>query len=276
MNTLIPIISQAFRTSRAPLTAGSLIVLAIWIQLADRISSNWPGRLFGEQLADVLALLQGFGVMTLLLLAVGVAGSTSTHMSKLIVEPGMRWLAVRWQERCAVRKHKRSKRSRLYDVRSEWGRKVIGWTAMEVHANLYRGQEPFETMRKRLARDSSLSQLVVALERELEKNPSAPFIGEDCSNIFERLNAMTSENEYRLAVMPALAALLVSIGLAWWSWAFAFIPITALIYCSSLTKRDDIPQLALEWLLSGRGSLHALDEIRLWATQEAAKISKNR
>lgn len=81
-------------------------------------------------------------------------------------------------------------------------------------------------------------------------------------------------NEYRLAVMPALAALLVSIGLAWWSWAFAFIPITALIYCSSLTKRDDIPQLALGWLLSGRGRLHALDEIRLWAKHEAAKIAK--
>lgn len=119
MNTLIPIISQAFRTSRTPLTAGSLVVLAIWIQLANQLSSNWPGRLFGEQLANVLVSLQGFGVATLLLLAVGVAGSTSTHVSELIFEPGMRWLAGRWQERCAVRKHKRYKRSRLSDVRSE-------------------------------------------------------------------------------------------------------------------------------------------------------------
>lgn len=61
MNTLIPTISQAFRTSRAPLTAGSLVVLAIWIQLADRLSSNWPGRLFGRQIADVLSSLQGSG-----------------------------------------------------------------------------------------------------------------------------------------------------------------------------------------------------------------------
>lgn len=97
MNTLITAFSQALRASRAPLSAGTLLLGAIWIQLADHLSGDWQGRLFGEQLVDVLTSLQGLGVATLLLVVVGVAGSVSTRASKLLLEPAMRWLVARWQ-----------------------------------------------------------------------------------------------------------------------------------------------------------------------------------
>ena len=321
MNTIVATILQVSRTSRGPLTAGALIVAAIWIQLADQLSRDWPGRLFGGQIVDALTSLPGFGIATVFLLLTGVAGSVSTRVSRLLFEPGMRGIVTRWQERCAVRRHMRSNRWSAFDVggseyniadaqvthdrrfvsnainwlidwkpgksayveyhvvnfwlEPKWGGRVIGWAAEEVYRKVHGDQRqvPFEDMRSRLARNDNLRHLVVSLERELERNPSAPFIGEDDTNVLERLTAVISENEYRLAVMPALAALFVSIGLAWWYWAFAFIPITALVYGSSLAKQDDVPRSALGWLLDGRGSSYALDEIRLCAEREAETIN---
>lgn len=160
-------------------------------------------------------------------------------------------------------------------LRPKWGSRVIGWAAEEVYSAILpnRSSESFEHMRDRLARDNDLRRLVVSLERELEENPSAPFIGESGTSVFEHLNAVVSENEYRLAVMPAVAALLFSVGLSWWAWTLAFVPITILVYGSSLAKQDNVPRSALEWLLSGRGSSYALDEIRHWAEREAEKLN---
>ena len=116
MNTIVATILQVLRTSRGPLTAGALIVAAIWIQLADQLSGDWPGRLFGGQIADVLTSLPGFGIATMLLLLTGMAGSVSTRVSRLLFEPGMRWVVARWQECCAVRRHMRSNRWSVFDV----------------------------------------------------------------------------------------------------------------------------------------------------------------
>ena len=156
-----------------------------------------------------------------------------------------------------------------------WGKKVVVWAAHEVYDQVDqdRIQESFDTMRSRLARDNELRQLVVSLERELEGNPAAPFVGEESSNVLERITSAISENDYRLAVMPALAALLTSIALAWWPWVFVLIPITLLVYGSSLARRDDVPRSALGWLLDGRGSSYALDEVRLWTNREAMRIN---
>ena len=321
MNALVTAVSQALRASRAPLSAGALLLGAVWIQLADHVSGYWQGHLFEEQLVDVLTSLQGFGVATLLLVVVGVAGSVSTRASKLLLEPAMRWLVARWQERCAVRKHMRSSRWSPFDVggsewaiadaqvthdrrfitntirwlrdwvpgkdayvahhaanfwlEPRWGKKVVVWAAHEVYGQVDqdRSQESFDTMRSRLAQDNELRQLMISLERELERNPSAPFVGEESSNVLERLTSAISENEYRLAVMPALAAVLTSIALAWWSWVILLIPVTLLVYGSSLARRDDMPRSALGWLLDGRGSSYALDEVRLWTRREAMRIN---
>ena len=321
MNTLVTAFSPAFRVSRAALSAGVLLVGAIWIQLADDISGDWEGRVFGEQFVDVLTSLQGFGVAALLLVGVGVAGSVSTRMSKLLLEPVMRWPVARCQERSAVRKHMRSSRRNPVEVgdsewevidsqvihdrrfvanmfrwirdwipgkdaytayhvanfwlEPKWGKKVVVWAAHNVYSQVDqdRIQESFDTMRSRLARDSELRQLVVSLERELERNPSAPFVDEESSSVLERITSAISENDYRLAVMPALAALFTSIALAWWPWVFALIPIPLLVYGSALAKRDEVPRSALGWLLDGRGSSNALDEVRLWAEREAMRIN---
>ena len=321
MNTLIAAILQVLRKSRGPLTAGALVVIAIWIQLADQLSGEWPGRLFGRQVADALTSLQGFGLATVLLLIVGIAGSASTRASRLLLEPPMRFIVERWQERCAVRRYKRSQRlSNLaiggseYDIvdahvthdrqfirnaiqwlldwkpgkvaykeyhvatfwlEPKWGRRAIGWATQEVYDAIApnRRAESFERLRNRLAQDSELRNLVVSLEEQLEGNPLAPFVSEDCTNEREHLNAIIGENEYRLAVMPAFIAVLVSIGLVWWSWTLAFIPITLLVYGSSLAKHDDVPRSALGWLLDGRGSSYALDEIRHWAEREAELLN---
>lgn len=321
MNTLIAAVLQVLRKSRGPLTAGSLIVVAIWIQLADQLSGEWPGRFFGRQVADILTSLQGFGLATVLLLIVGIAGSASTRASRLLLEPGMRFAVERWQERCAVRKYKRSQRwSNLeiggseYEIvdahvthdrqfikkairwlldwipskatyveyhmvnfwlEPKWGRRAIGWATQEVYDAVpsRRRTVSFESLRTRLAQDSELRNLVMSLEKELEGNPLAPFVSEDCTTEREHLNAIIGENEYRLAVMPALTAVLVSIGLVWWPWSFAFVPITLLVYGSSLAKHDDVPRSALGWLLDGKGSFYALDEIRHWAEREAEMLN---
>lgn len=321
MNTLVTAISQALRASRAPLSAGALLLGAIWIQLADDLSGDWEGHIFGEQLSDVLTQLHGFGVATLLLMAVGVAGSVSIRASKLLLEPPMRWFVARWQERCAVRKHLRSSRWSPFDgggsewdiadaqvtrdrkfitnsvrwirdwkpgkgayteyhtinfwLEPRWGKSVITWAANKVYSQVHldKHRESLNAMRRRLAQDNELHQLVVSLEHELERNPSGPFVGEESPNILERLTAATSENEYRLAVMPALTAILMSIAVAWWLWALVSIPITLLAYGSSLAKQDDLPRSALGWLLDGRGRSYALDEVRLWTEREAMRIN---
>ena len=320
MNTLIATILHVLRTSRGPLSAGTLIIIAIWIQVAEHISGYWPGRLFGGQLADVITSLRGLGIATFLLLIAGLAGSVSTRASTLLFEPGMRRVVERWQERCAVRAHMRSNRWSDLEVggseysladaqvtrdrrfvsnakywlldwkpgkaayveyhaanfwlEPKWSRRVIGWAAEEIYGVIRPSQrsESFEQMRNRLSQDGDLRHLVVSLERELERTPSAPFVGKDSTDVVERLNTVMSENEYRLAVMPALAALLVSMGLVWWSWTFIFVPITVLVYGSSLAKQDDVPRSALGWLLDGKGSSYALEEIRLWANREAERL----
>ena len=321
MSTLVAATLQALRTSRGPLTAGALIVTAIWIQLADQLSGDWPGHLFGRQIADVMDSLQGFGIATLFLLIVGLAGSISIRTSRLLLEPGVRFAAERWQERCAVRKYKRSLRRLDLEVgnsvhelanadvthdrqfitnamywlldwkpgkatyidyhvanfwlKPKWGQRIIGWTTQEVYSHFIQIDrlESFDHMRDRFVKDNELSELVVSLEGELETNPSAPFVGENSTNEREHLDAIMSENRYRVTVMPALTALLVSIGMVWWTWAFIFVPITILVYGSSLAKHDDVTRLSLGWLLDGRGSSYALDEIRHWAEREAERLN---
>ncbi len=157
----------------------------------------------------------------------------------------------------------------------KWDRKVVGWVTGQVVPKLRwdRDTEPLQEMRRRLSSESELRSLIIDLEQDLERSPSSPFMAEDAKGLVERLDAASSENEYRIAVMPALIILLASIGIAWWSWVLVFSPIVILVYGSSLAKRDDTTLLALGWLLDGKGSSHALDEIRLWAECEADRIN---
>lgn len=321
MHALLDSVFRAFRRSRAPLTAGALVGIAVWIQLADQFPTDWSATPIGVQGSKIFDSLQGIGVATLLILCVGVMGSVSTRVSSLLLEPPMRWLVVRWQERCAVRKHLRSNRRNDLDVggneseiayelvkrrrrfcrnaiewvrdwvpgksvyvayhtenfwlEPKWDRKIVGWVAGQIVPRLRsdRSTEPLREMRRRLSGEHELKSLIIDLEQDLERSPSSPFIGDDNKGLVERLDAVSSENDYRIAVMPALLLLLASIGLTLWSWSLLFSPIVILVYGSSLAKRDDTTLLVLGWLLDGRGSSHALDAICLWADREADRMN---
>ena len=215
----------------------------------------------------MLSFLRGFGAVTLILLIVGVLGSLSIRSFGLLLEPGMRWLVERWQERRDIREFTRSDRlgsmeaealdagksveevahmqvehdrrylrnavrwiadwlpnkrayarhrKRNFWLEPKWEGKVIGWVAGEVinRVRSSRRTESLQEMRLRLSQDYQLRQLILALEKELESNPSGPFIGDEDSKVLERLDEIVSETEFRLASMPALSILLVSMGIA--------------------------------------------------------------
>ena len=321
--SLLDFALTSFRRSRAPLSSGALVALAIWIQVADLLSDDWPGSRFATQLSALFSSLQTVGLGMLLLLVVGVAGSLATRTSRLLLDPPMRWFVASWQERKDVREHLRRNRPGPFEIggseaefaelleaerrqyvrntivwlldwfprrdayikytrknlwlKPKWDRKILGWIAGEVYNNLHhdkRLETPAE-LRRRLRKDNSLQSAILSLEGELERNPAAPFTGDQESDLVTRLDTLSSENEYRLAVMPSLIFLLVGIGISWWYWALFVIPLPLLIYGSSLSKQDDVPVLALGWLLDGRGTSHSLEELRLWATREADRINQS-
>lgn len=299
------------------------MALAIWIQVADLLSDDWPGSRFATQLSALFNSLQTVGLGMLLLLVVGVAGSLATRTARLLLDPPMRWFVASWQERRDVRENLRRNRPGSFDIggsdaefaelleaerrqyvrnaiawlldwfpgrdayikytrknlwlKPRWDRKILGWVAGEVYNNLRldkRLETPAE-MRRRLRKDNSLQSAILSLEGELERNPAAPFTGDQESDLVTRLETLGSENDYRLAVMPSLIFLLVSIGISWWYWALLVIPLPLLTYGSSLSKQDDVPVLALGWLLDGRDTSHSLEELRLWATREADRINQS-
>ena len=323
MYSLLDFALGSLRRSRAPLSSGALVVFAIWIQIADLLSDDWPGGRFATQLSALLGSLQTAGLGMLLLLVIGIAGSLATRTSRLLLDPPVRWFVASRQERRDVREHMRRNRPGPFEIggsdteiaelleierrhyvrnsiawlldwfprrdayvgytrrnlwlKPKWDRKIIGWVAGEVYQNLRvdkRSETPAE-MRRRLRKDNSLRSAILSLEGELERNPSAPFTGEQEADLVTRLDTLSIENEYRLAAMPALTFLLVSIGISWWYWALLVIPFPLLAYGSAVARQDDVSVLALGWLLDGRGTSHSLEELRLWATREADRINQS-
>lgn len=322
MSALLESAIGSLRRARAPLTSGALVIFAAWIQIADLVSDDWPGRRFAEQVGALFQSLQTVGLGMILLLIIGVAGNLITRTARLLIDPIMRWFVESWKERRDVRTHMQRTRVGPFDVGGseaeiaelleaerrqyvrntlrwlrdwfpdekayvayttrnlwltpKWDRKIVGWVASEVHQqlNLNKRSETPASMRRRLRKNSSLQSAMLSLERELEQNPSAPFMGEDYA-LVSKIDELRSENEYRLAVMPALTILLISIGIGWWYWALLFVPLPILAYGSSLAKQDDVSVLALGLLLDGKGSSHSLEELRHWAANEAARINKS-
>lgn len=317
MNAVISTLADGLRKSRAPLSAGLLVVVAVWIQVADHLAAGWLGEEFGSQVFDVLGSLQGVGTGTFILFVIGMVGTVAIRASGLLLEPPMKWFVERWQERCAVRAHYRMKRREFsrqeegfpgmvvefvaeqrkflrnswrwlvdwfpgreayidynidnFWVRPKWDKEVIGWVSGVVvrTVNLATSQRD---LKRHLSQDSELRSLVINLEKEIERNPSAPFVENNGSSFVDRLDASKSENEYRTAVTPPLLALVISVGIEWWSWVFISIPVLVLVYGASLAKRDDISLLALGWLLDEKGTSQALEEIRRWAHEYALNL----
>lgn len=269
MNSLIQVLSQALRNSRAPLAAGVLVVIAIWIQVSDDISAQWATTDFGTQFVSVSRLLQGIGVGTLAFVAIGVAGSISIRAFQLLLEPPMRRLLSRARVMIDYR------RGGLRGFREpKWSQRIFGWVTKEVFAGLA-PDYPVETlvdMRHRLSNDVNLKRLALDLEHELRRNPSAPFVVDSRGSWAERLDARQYEDDFRVAVVPALMTLVVSVGLSGWNWLLWWIPLLMVVYCSSLSKRDDTTLLALTWLLDGNGTCQTLEVLRLRAREESYEI----
>ncbi len=314
---MISALADGLRKSRAPLSAGLLVVVAVWIQFADHLTSGWPGEEFGNQMFDVLGSLQGIGTGTFILFVVGITGTVSIRVSGLLLEPPMRWFVERWQERSAVRAHYRMNRYLaarpegnfvevvvdavdeqrkflrnswrwLFDwfpgrdayiaytrdnfwVRPKWDKEVIGW-ASNVIADIEDLPGSQGDLKKMLAQDSELQSLIIDLESEIERNPSAPFVENNSSAFVDRLDALRAESEYRAAVIPPLLLLLISVGFEWWAGIFAGLPVLILVYGASLAKQDDIALLSLGWLLEGNGTSVALEEIRRWSHEYSRNL----
>jgi len=143
----------------------------------------------------------------------------------------------------------------------------MGWVAgviIDISPSIHL-EESRSRLRQRLSEEGELQHLIINLEKEIERNPSAPFVENNGSTFVDRLDALVGENEYRAAVTPPLLLLLISVGIEWWAWALVGVPVLILVYGASLAKRDDIALLALGWLLDGKGTSHALEEIQRWA-----------
>ena len=233
MNSLIQVLSQALRNSRAPLSAGVLVVIAIWIQVSDDISAQWATTDFGTQFVSASRLLQGIGVGTLAFVATGVAGSISIRTFQLFLEPPMRRLLSKGRATMDYR------RRSLHGLREpKWTRRIFGWITKEVFAELA-PDYPVETstdMRYRLSNDADLKRLALELEHELQRNPSAPFVVDHRGSWAERLDARQYEDDFRVAVVPALMTLVVSVGISGWYWLLWSIPLLMVVYCSSLLE----------------------------------------
>ena len=247
-------------------------MIAVWIQISDDIAARWATTDFGSQFVSFAGMLQGVGVGTIAFLVVGVAGSISIRAFQLIVEPVMRWLLSKW----TVIRYHREGRARFREPR--WSRRLFGWVAREVFAGLEPDYpvEKFADMRSRLLGDPELRRLALDLENELRRNPSAPFVVESRGSFAERLDARQYEDDFRVAVVPALLTLIVSVGISGWSWVLFSIPLLIIIYIASLSKRDDTTLLALTWLLDGNGNCHTLEMLRLHAREESHEIRVNR
>lgn len=159
----------------------------------------------------------------------------------------------------------------------KWDRKIVAWVSGQILSELgnYRPKKPLVQLQRELRTNEDLRTLIVSLENELARNPAGAFIGSDSLGIVERLEAVSVENEYRIAVAPALMLLILSIGIEWWSWTLLVLPVVVLIYGSSLAKRDDVTIRALGWLLDGTAVSHELESIRLWSREEARRMIAN-
>ena len=242
--------------------------MAVWIQISDDISARWATTDFGSQFASIVRLFQGIGIGTIAFIAIGVAGSISIRAFQIILEPPMRRLSFRWR---MIRRRRES----ISSLRKpQWPERILAWVTMEVFAGLAPDYptETFIDMRNRLSDDGELRRLSLDFERDLHRNPSAPFIGDSRGSFAERLDARQYEDDFRVAVVPALMILIISLGVSGWSWILWSIPLLLAVYGSSLSKRDDTTLLALSWLLDGNGSCHTLEMLRLWARERSYEI----
>ena len=161
----------------------------------------------------------------------------------------------------------------------KWTEQILPWVIHNINETVDddpRGhavyRQPIEHFQNRLSKNNDLSHLMLALERAVERDPAACIASAQEKEIVLEINSLIGENDFRIAISPPLAVLGLSIGIAWWSWAFVVVPLAIAVYCSALNQRKDIAVLCLDRLLNGMGSCNALDQLKVWARREAYRL----
>ena len=164
-------------------------------------------------------------------------------------------------------------------VTPKWSDQMLPWVVHNINETLDdapRGhtvsRERVAHLQARLSNNNELSHLMLALEREVERDPAACIASAQEKEIALEINSLIGENDFRIAISPPLAVLGLSIGAVWWSWAFVIAPLAIAVYGSALIQRKDIAVLCLGRLLNGMGSCNALDQLKVWAKREAYRL----
>lgn len=177
-----------------------------------------------------------------------------------------RWIADWFPSRTAFRQYYRDNVWK----KPKWEWKIVNWASQILlnNTNLQLRSTTLNQLRVTLAENTDLRQLSFLLEEELEADPAAAFVSADSEHILRRVDAALMENNYRVAVAPALLFLTGSVAWSWEPWLVtASIPLI-LFYGSALAERQRISLESLNWLLTGNGTLRTLEDIRLWLNEE--------
>lgn len=127
---------QAVRRSRASISAGFLLILAIWIWSADFIALDIAGTAFSEQLGALVDGAQGFTLVSLALLLSAILGTVSMRATRQFVDPLMKAVymnftgRIHWQSKIPklLQEHKsmisESDASSIGAKLKRWGRRI--------------------------------------------------------------------------------------------------------------------------------------------------------
>lgn len=102
---------QAIRRSRASISAGFVLVFAIWIWSADYIAINVADTAFSEQLHALVDGAQGITLVSIALLLCAILGTVSIRSTRQFVDPMMKAVFVnftgriRWKSKMSTILH---------------------------------------------------------------------------------------------------------------------------------------------------------------------------
>ena len=169
-------------------------------------------------------------------------------------------------------------RAENFWLEPKWIDRVLPWLARQINEAVEARNErriPTESLaalERRLSENEEVKALVLALEHEIERDPTVCTESPQETRSTADIGTLIAENDFRIAVSPPLATLGLSIGLAWWAWALALVPLAIAVYGSALDRRRKITVHCLDRLLSDVGTCNALNQLKIWARREAHRL----
>ena len=182
MNSLANNLIQAFRKSRAPISTGAILLLALWLLSADFLDSEVAPSAFGIQFTALVAKVPGIAFASLLFIACAVVGTISIRLFHQVIELRIQALYERYRLRsrghinfddmrsAALSQRQASSQKRaLKPFTKAWGRTV--WAAkltiLFAHHDNWR---PIEDAREPQKRDPWMRELTSWASTKLTEN----------------------------------------------------------------------------------------------------------